>query len=597
MDAKTQHADDLRQHSTFRQLQELSSKLLGQLELNPLLESLVGGVVDFLNADSGGIYLYDPERGELDPVIHVRQPEEALYIVRPGEGMAGRVLQTRQPMKVDNYDEWPGRNPKQPPGIVGAAAQAPVQKGDEFLGVIVAERKPGRPAFSNEDLEKLELFASQAAIAISNARLYEQAKRAAQELSSLYDTSLEITRQLDVSQVLEGIIRRAENLVHGKYGQFYTFDESTLQLLPSVPVHIPKRLRAISMKPGEGLSGTVFATRKPLIINDYDGWEGRAKDTPTGLIRQAIGIPVEHGDRILGVIAISRGKTDRAFGQEDVRLLTLLANQAAVALANAQQYEELQALYAQVREKESMESEIRVAHSIQSSLLPRKLPKITGWDLAAHWSAAKGVSGDFYDCFAVPGGRWGFIIADVAGKGVPAAVFMAFCRTLVRTFCMDGRSPMEAIRRVNDLILADSFSDWFVTLFYGLLDPKNSKLTYVNAGHPRPLWLRRKRKQIARLKANGIALGVMRGIRLEEKTIELEPGDLVLFYTDGMSEATDRSGRMFEERRIQSALRKSQNEGARAILEALRDEIGIFAGGGPPSDDLTAILLKRKIKK
>ncbi|MEX2162415.1 MAG: SpoIIE family protein phosphatase [Anaerolineales bacterium] len=593
MDGQIPTADDLRRQSTFRQLQEFSNKLLSQLELKPLLESMASGVVEFLDADSGGIYLYDVQRGELDPVIHIRQPEEALYVVKPGEGMAGRVMQTRMPMKVDDYDQWPGRNPKQPRGIVGAVVQAPVQKGDEFLGVIFAERKPKEPPFSEEDLEKLQLFASQAAIAISNAQLYEEAKRAAQELSSLYETSLEITRQLDIPVVLERMIQRAENLVHGFYGQFYTFDKQRQVLVPAVPGHLPPALRTVNMKPGEGLSGTVFSTRKAMIINDYDAWENRATNTPLGLIRQAIAIPVEHGERILGVIALSRRKNDPAFNQDDLRLLTLFASQAAVAVANAQQYGELQQLYAQVREKESLESEIRVAHTIQSSLLPRRLPKIAGWDVAARWSAAKGVSGDFYDCFPVPGERWGFIIADVAGKGVPAAVFMAFCRTLVRTFCMDGRPPAEAIQRVNDLILADSFSEWFVTLFYGLLDPKQATLTYVNAGHPRPLLLRPGKKRIARLRADGIALGVVHGIRLEQKVVELGPGDLVLFYTDGMSEAMDSSGRLFEERRIQAALKKLIHEDPSVILNTIQEEIAAFSGG-VPNDDLTAILLKRK---
>lgn len=350
-------ADDLRLQSTFRQLQELSSQLLSQLELNPLLESLASGVVEFLNADSGGIYRYSPQRKELDPVIHIRQPIEAQYTVRPGEGLAGRVLQTRRSMKVDNYDEWPGRNPKQPKGIVGAVVQAPVQKGSEFLGVIVAERLPGRPGFSDEDVEKLELFASQAAIAIANAELYEAARRTAAQLSSLYETSLEITQQLDVAQLLDRIIARSLHLVNGKYGQFYRYDADAQLLEPTVPFHLPKALRTISMLVGEGMAGHVFATRKPLIIGDYDAWPGKAANTPPGLIGQALGVPVEHGGEILGVIAITRDKKEASFTDEEVKLLTLFATQAAVALANAQQYEELQRLYAQVQDKERLESD------------------------------------------------------------------------------------------------------------------------------------------------------------------------------------------------------------------------------------------------
>ncbi|HLD94363.1 MAG TPA: SpoIIE family protein phosphatase [Anaerolineales bacterium] len=597
MAARLETLSVARQHRTLRRLEEISFKLLSQLELNPLLQSIAREVVEVLSADSGGIYRYDAQRKELRPVIPVKQPKDALYAVKPGEGMAGRVMVTGKAMKVDNYDLWSGRTPKQRKGTVGPVVQAPVRKGKEFLGVIYAERNLSKPVFTDEDLESIQLFANYAAIAITNAQLYEEAKRAASEFTSLYQTSLEITQQLELDKVLEGIIRRAEALVNGKNGQFYSFDEERQVLIPGSPGHLPRALQRVSMKPGEGMSGTVFATRKPLIVPDYDKWEGRASSTPKGYIGQAIGIPVEHGDRILGVIAISRSKTSAPFNEHDVRLLTLFAGQAAVALTNARQYDELQKLYGEVRVKERLESELTMAHTIQASLLPQKLPRIHGWDLAACWVAAREISGDFYDCFAVPGGRWGFVIADVAGKGVPAALFMALCRTLTRTFCMDGRPPREAIARVNDLIIADSYSDWFITLFYGVLDPKWGILTYVNAGHPRPLWLKNKGKKLERLAADGIALGVFEGITLEEKSVQLEPGDSVLMYTDGISEALDSSGTLYGERRIQAVLRRSAQETPTAVLENLQKDVADFSKGISQADDLTAIMLKRKLGK
>ena len=586
-----------RQHRTLRRLQEISLKLLGQLELDPLLESIVKGVVEFLDADSGGIYRYDPQRNELRPVVPVKQPKEALYVIGPGEGMAGKVMVSGKAMKVDDYDQWTGRTPKQRKGTVGAVVQAPVRKGKEFLGVIYAERTVNKPVFTDEDLESIQLFANYAAIAITNAQFYEEARRSASELASLYETSLEITQQLNPAQVLERIIRRAESLVQGKNAQFYFFEEEQGVLSPAMPGHLPSSIQTLNMKPGEGVSGKVFLTREPLIIADYDKWEGRAPGTPKGVIGRAIGIPVEHGERILGVIAISRSKTEPPFNEDDVRLLTLFAGQAAIALTNAQQYEELQKLYGEVKEKERLESELTMAHTIQASLLPQRLPRIAGWELAACWDAAREISGDFYDCFPVPGGRWGFVIADVAGKGVPAALFMALCRTLTRTFCMDGRPPREAIARVNDLIIADSYSEWFVTLFYGLLDPKWGILTYVNAGHPRPLWMRKKGRKIERLTADGIALGVFEGITLEEKSVQLEPGDLVLMYTDGISEALDSAGNFYGERRVQDGLRRSAQETPAAIVSNLQKDIAAFSQGRPQADDLTAIMLKRKAPK
>jgi sigma-B regulation protein RsbU (phosphoserine phosphatase) len=587
---------ELRQQATLSRLLEISMKLLGHLELDPLLQSIAAGVTEILNGDSGGIYRYDAESGELRPVFPVKQPKEALYTIKAGEGMAGKVIQTGQPMKVDNYDDWHGRTPQQRRGTVGPVMQAPMKSGDQLLGVIYVERSVGRPTFQDEDMESLVLFANYAAIAISNAQIYERSRLAAAELASLYETSLDLTNQLAVSDVLDRIINRAKNLVRGKYGQFYQYEEERKLLVAVFPSNFPGGLTGL-MEPGEGLSGRVFTTRKPLMIADYDKWEGRAPNTPTGIFTRTIGIPVEHRDEILGVLTLSRDASEPPFSAADLRLLSLFASQAAIALANAQQYEELQKLYAQVKDKEHLESELRIAHSMQATLLPKKLPRLKGWDMAAMWIPAQIISGDFYDVFAVHGSRLGIVIADVAGKGMPAALFMALCRTLTRTLCIDGRPPQTAITRVNDLILADSSSDWFVTLFYGVLEPKTGTFTYVNAGHNLPLWYRADKKQITPLRAKGIALGVMPSIELEEKVIQMGRGDSLLMYTDGMTEAIDVDGGFFGERRLHASLKALAKKTPKSILDKLQKEVLDFSRGRPASDDLTAVLLKRNASR
>ncbi len=585
---------EIRQQATLSRLLEISMQLLGHLELDPLLQSIAAGVTEILNGDSGGIYLYDAERGELRPVFPVKQPKEALYTIKPGEGLAGRVLQSGQPMKVDNYDEWQGRTAQQKRGTVGPVMQAPVKVGSELLGVIYVERSVGRPPFLDEDMESLLLFANYAAIGISNAQIYAEAKRAAAELASLYETSLDLTNQLAVSDVLDRIINRAKNLVRGKYGQFYQFDQERNLLVAVFPSNFPGGLTGL-MELGQGLSGRVFVTRQPLMIADYDKWEGRAPNTPTGIFRRTIGIPVEHRGEILGVLTLSRGASEPPFDAADLRLLSLFASQAAIALANAQQYEELQKLYAQVKDKEHLESELRIAHSMQATLLPKKLPRLKGWELAAMWTPAQIISGDFYDVFSVYGGGLGLVIADVAGKGMPAALFMALCRTLTRTLCIEGRPPQAAITRVNDLILADSYSDWFVTLFYGVLEPKTGTFTYVNAGHNLPLWYRADKKRITPLRAKGIALGVMPSIELQEKVIQMGRGDVLLMYTDGVTEAMNASGGFFGERRLHAKLKALAKKAPKAILDNLQSEILDFSRGRPASDDLTTVLLKRNV--
>lgn len=586
----------LRQQNALKRLQEMSVEILRQLELVPLLESILQGVVDLLEADSGNFYRYDAQRAELHLWVPVGFPEEvAGLVLRRGEGGAGKVLATGRPVKVDDYDSWEGRAPQWPRGVTGPLIQVPVRHGAEFLGVLSAVRRPGRPPFTDQDVELLQLFATQVSVAIANARLYEQTRRNAEELSTLYDTSLELTSQLDLQKVLEAIGLRAWRLLQAKVAEIVLYDQATGALREAVRVSRGE-IRPPSdflTKPGKGIDGQVYASGEALIIEDYNLWEGRLPHvSPLKAPRMAV-VPIRHGEQKLGTLKVRRMIEDPPFTEEDMRLLTLFANQAAVALANAQQYQELQQLYVQVKEKERLESELRVAHNIQSSLLPQELPKIRGWEVAAFWTAARVISGDFYDVFPVPGGRWGFVIADVAGKGVAAALFMALCRTLVRTFCIDGRPPREAIARANDLILADARTDWFVTLFYGLLDPKWGILTYVNAGHQPPLWYRRDLQHTEGLKAEGMALGVFPGVALQERSLQMGPGDVVLFYTDGLSEAADPHDRFFGERRLRTLLREMANEHPSTQLARLRKEIAAFTRGREPSDDLTAILLKR----
>src|SRR3989304_5812953 len=165
MEIKLEENKDLRQQATLRRLQEVSLRLLSQLEVEPCLECVVSGIVELLGADFGGIYRYDAERQELRPWLPLNFPEDAKYAAKPGEGMSGKIVLSGRPMKVDDYDSWEGRSPNRPKGVFGPVVQAPVRKGDEILGVLVAGRLYGKPPFTDEDLEIVELFASHAAVA------------------------------------------------------------------------------------------------------------------------------------------------------------------------------------------------------------------------------------------------------------------------------------------------------------------------------------------------------------------------------------------------------------------------------------------------
>ena len=245
-------------------------------------------------------------------------------------------------------------------------------------------------------------------------------------------------------------------------------------------------------------------------------------------------------------------------------------------------------------EKERVEKELEIARGIQQSFLPEAPPAIEGVDLAALNLPAKEVGGDFYDFIPVGSQKWGLVIADVSGKGVPAALFMALSRTLVRANVSDSVTVSEAIRKTNSLIAENDRSNMFVTLFYGVLDPVKMTLTYVSAGHNPPFMLRKGGNDIIMLKARGVALGVVPDIGLEEKEIKLDTGDIVVLYTDGVTEAINGREEQFGQDRVITITEKSRNWTAAEIIQQIKDRVLEFSQGQPQFDDITLMVLKIK---
>jgi sigma-B regulation protein RsbU (phosphoserine phosphatase) len=245
-------------------------------------------------------------------------------------------------------------------------------------------------------------------------------------------------------------------------------------------------------------------------------------------------------------------------------------------------------------EKERVEKELEIARGIQQSFLPEAPPVVEGIDLAAMNLPAKEVGGDFYDFIPVGANKWGLVIADVSGKGVPAALFMALSRTLVRANVSDAVTASEAIRKTNDLIAENDRSNMFVTLFYGVLDPIKRTLTYVSAGHNPPIMLRRGGNDLFMLKARGVALGVVPDIGLEEKEINLDSGDVVVLYTDGVTEAINEREEQFGQERVIAIAEQNRNLSSSEIMQRIKDSVIEFSQGQPQFDDITLMILKAR---
>ncbi len=246
-----------------------------------------------------------------------------------------------------------------------------------------------------------------------------------------------------------------------------------------------------------------------------------------------------------------------------------------------------------------LEEELAIGHQIQLSLLPEACPTVPGWEFAAFYRSARLVGGDLYDFLELPDepGQVGLVIADVAGKGVPAALFMALSRNIIRNESMGGLkpSPGAALRRANRSIVRDITSDYRLILsaLYAKLDTQSGRLTYANGGHIWPLWLRATTGEVQPLDGRGMMLGMFRDIELEEREIEVAPGDLMVFYTDGVTEASDADDRFFDQERLRAALAAEPEASAQQVLQTVVDAVDVFTGDRPQSDDITLVVVKR----
>jgi serine phosphatase RsbU (regulator of sigma subunit)/predicted ester cyclase len=251
-----------------------------------------------------------------------------------------------------------------------------------------------------------------------------------------------------------------------------------------------------------------------------------------------------------------------------------------------------QRLEQEIRERERVEQELRVARSIQQASLPEQVPQLEGWQITPFYRPAREVGGDFYDFLELEDGRLGLVVGDATGKGVPAALVMASARSMLRAIAqaLGSTSPGDVLGRVNDALFTDIPPNMFVTCFYAILDPKRASLSYANAGHDLPyLW---RGGEAVELRARGMPLGLMPGMSYEEKEIELDSGEGVLFYTDGLVEAHDPKGEMFGFPRLRALIADHGEE--RALGNFLLEELYSFVGEGwEQEDDITLLMLER----
>jgi sigma-B regulation protein RsbU (phosphoserine phosphatase) len=296
-------------------------------------------------------------------------------------------------------------------------------------------------------------------------------------------------------------------------------------------------------------------------------------------------IPLIAEGESVGVMTINTRKP-HAWDDDEIRFMRLVVNQIALAIETARLHQEEIA-------RQRLEEELAVGRKIQLSLLPKSPPEVTGWEFAAAYKSARQVSGDFYDFYILPERQIGMVIADVVDKGVPAALFMALSRTVIRTMALSGRGPAAALKKANELILKDSRASLFLTAFFATLNPQDGCLRYANAGHNRPLWLLADTGKCQELVAEGSLLAVLDELDLVEKEVRLEEGDFVVFYTDGLTDAMNPKGEVFGEERLRKFIESNIGVSAQETLDGILDAVTEFSRDTPLADDLTLFVVHR----
>jgi serine phosphatase RsbU (regulator of sigma subunit) len=413
-----------------------------------------------------------------------------------------------------------------------------------------------------------------------------QLRRSVLELKILSDLAFAIGGASEPEEIVETLVDRLMHAVEAEQAVVTLLDQDE-----NDPAKTSIRLRATSAADNafglnDSILGWMYLHKQPLVVNDPKTDE-RFKRVPWDeAIRTMMCVPLLVKSNLTGLITIYNKKGAPGFSEEDKRLLTIIAAQSATLIENAKLYQESLKL-AQVRQQQ------KNAYEIQRNLLPKSNPDIGGYDIAGASTPAQTVGGDYFDFIKMMDHRWGICLGDVSGKGIPAALLMANLQATLRGQVFSDVSVGELVSRSNKLMYDSMDDERFVTLFYGQLDPRSHELSYSNAGHEPPLLLAADGQQI-RLKTTGIALGVLDSAAYQHHSIAMRPGDVIVIYSDGITDATSTSNEMFGTERFESVVREHQDESATILIESVFKAVGDHVGGAPQFDDLTLVVVKRQ---
>ncbi len=410
-----------------------------------------------------------------------------------------------------------------------------------------------------------------------------------QELNAMRSVSEVMTSNIKLDDLLNLILSKLVTTINAERGTIYLTDEERGELWSRVLLQEAGPLSEIRLKIGEGIAGHVAATG--TVLNIPDAYADRRFnpqfDRTSGFhTRSILTAPmINPQQKVIGVVQLLN-KKDGTFTFRDERLLTAMAAQAAISIENAR-------LYQQEIQQQLINRELETAHSIQESFLPDRIPALAGWDIGALWCPIRSVAGDFYDFYALSGGRVGIVIADVSGKGIPAALFMALSVTVLRYGMSINLPPHEVLRHANEMIISEQRSRMFATTFVGYLDPASGEMRFACGGHNPPLWYHAATGTVDYVTAQGVAVGIFKEAEFALDRLRMEPGDIFVLYTDGITEVLNSEEEEFGEDRLEALIRQHTALSAQELADRILETINDFAAEQELSDDATLVIVKR----
>jgi sigma-B regulation protein RsbU (phosphoserine phosphatase) len=412
------------------------------------------------------------------------------------------------------------------------------------------------------------------------------------KLRMLLDITKRISRSLDLQEVLNLVMDTLDSLIpYDAAGIFVVkpVDENEMSEGDAPSVFQAEAVRGydieeltnLHLKLGEGLIGQVALTAEP--ISSPDVRNNPAYINARAQTRSEMVAPIIANTEVIGVFDIESDELN-AYSEDDLEILMLLASQVAIIIEKVM-------LHEQLIEKKRLEGQLEVARQVQLELLPARDPQLEGFDISAYNYPTEEVSGDYYDWVRIFDDQIGLVIADVSGKGVPAALLMAFLRASLRAATHIGYSPHISMAKVNYLLWESIERNQFITAFYGILDVTNKTLTYTNAGHNPPV-LMDKDGNYRFIEKGSLPLGMFRDTRYHEYYLTTEPGDILVLYTDGVTEANNSKGEEFGRNRLAEAVKANRHLGAREMIAAVQKIVIDWTDGLGATDDVTFFVIK-----